>query len=99
MTRGRLNAGLRELAKLLYSPFKASYIGKYGDMENKYLTAELQKTCPPVSKDIVDELRNVGSSVLKFMAVLSGASNRCFDFTEGEESSAMGAGGRRTVVL
>ena len=35
------------------------------------------------SKDIIDELKNIGSSVAKLMATFEAASKRCCDLTEG----------------
>lgn len=35
------------------------------------------------SKDIIDELKNIGTSVPKLIAVLEAASKRCCDLTEG----------------
>jgi hypothetical protein len=35
------------------------------------------------SKDIIDELKNIGSSVAKLMACFEAASKRCCDLTEG----------------
>ena len=66
---GRLNARIRELAKVLYSPFK-TYVGKYASLEAQVLVGEMAALKDETSKDIVDELRNIGQSVAKVISVL-----------------------------
>jgi len=79
---GRLNARMREICKLLYTPFK-TYVAKYPALEGKILVEEMTWLNQDTSKDIVDELRNVGGSVSKAIALLETASQRCFALTEG----------------
>ena len=79
---GRINARLRDFARLIYQCFKI-FVAKYPDIEKSVLTAELKFTGIQTSKDIVDELRNVSGSVPKLTECLRLAARRCFDLTEG----------------
>ena len=79
---GRLNAKLREFARLIYQCFKP-YIMKYPDLEKSVLSNEIKISTPQTSKDIVDELRNVSGSVAKLIEILRSAAKRCFSITEG----------------
>lgn len=85
---GQSDANLRELAMVLFSPFKA-HVAKYGSYESNLLAAELTgANATPVSKDIIDELRNVALSVQRLVAVFQEASKRCCDLTEGNVNVA-----------
>ena len=75
------DAALRELAKVFYAPFK-THTAKYGDREKQLLLAELSAGST-TSKDIIDELRNVSTSVPKLVGLFKEASRRCCDLTEG----------------
>ena len=79
---GRLNARLRDFARLIYQCFKP-YIMKYPDLEKSVLSTEIKTSTPQTSKDIVDELRNVSGSVAKLIEILRAAAKRCFSITEG----------------
>ena len=79
---GRLNARLRDFARLVYQCFKP-YVAKYIDIEKSILAAEIKFVGVQTSKDIVDELRNVSGSIPKLIEILRLAAKRCFDLTEG----------------
>ena len=64
---------MREICKLLYTPFK-TYVAKYPALEGKILVEEMTCLNQDTSKDIVDELRNVGGSVSKAISLLETAS-------------------------
>ena len=81
-SNARLNARLREFARLLYQCFKPS-ISKYVDMEKSVLAMEIKLSGIQPSKDIVDELRNVSGSVPKLLEILKIAAKRCLELTEG----------------
>ena len=72
---------MRDLAKLLYKPFK-TYVSNYSSLESKVLAQEMTALKDEASKDLVDELRNIGGSVAKAVAVFEQASKRCCDLTE-----------------
>ena len=79
---GRLNARLRDLARLVYQCFKP-YVAKYPAIEKSVLAREIKFAGVQTSKDIVDELRNVSGSVPKLIEILRLSAKRCFDLTEG----------------
>ena len=68
---------------VLFSPFR-THVSKYGSYEANLLGAELTGSTP-ISKDIIDELRNVSLSVQRLVATFTEASKRCCDLTEGRE--------------
>eukprot|EP00095_Tigriopus_kingsejongensis_P003579 maker-scaffold140_size315649-snap-gene-2.23 protein:Tk03579 transcript:maker-scaffold140_size315649-snap-gene-2.23-mRNA-1 annotation:"conserved oligomeric golgi complex subunit 7" len=75
------DSSCRELAKLLYQPFKL-HTAKYGQYETNKLQQAVE-SITHTSKDIIDELRNVGASVSKFIEAFGEASTRCCELTEG----------------
>ncbi len=54
-------------------------------MERGKLQSEIGKLSSQnqPSKDIIDELKNIGASVTKLVAIFETASKRCCDLTEG----------------
>ena len=54
-------------------------------MERGKLQSEIGKlsSLNQPSKDIIDELKNIGASVTKLVAIFETASKRCCDLTEG----------------
>lgn len=84
---GQSDANLRELGRALYSPFRA-HVAKYAHWESALLASEARsRLAPPVSKDLIDELRNVSQLVSRMATVFSEASKRCCDVTEGESDT------------
>lgn len=79
---GRLSARMRDLCKSLLGVFKP-HVARYPSLEGAILVDEMAALNQDTSKDIVDELRNVGATVAKAMTIVEEASQRCFDLTEG----------------
>ena len=67
---------MREICKLLYAPLK-THVAKYPGLEGKILVEEMNLLNQDTSKDIVDELRNVGGSLSKAISLLETASQVC----------------------
>ena len=72
---------MRELAKLIYAPFKTS-LQNYQTMATSKLLQELESNTT-TSKDILDELRLISLSVPKLISSFKSASALCLDLTEG----------------
>ena len=73
---------MRDLCKSLLGVFKP-HVARYPSLEGAILVDEMAALNQDTSKDIVDELRNVGATVAKAMTIVEEASQRCFDLTEG----------------
>ena len=72
---------VRELAKLIYAPFK-TILQNYQSMATSKLLQELESNTT-TSKDILDELRLISLSVPKLICSFKTASALCLDLTEG----------------
>ncbi len=62
--------------------FNLTFFPRYEGMESTRLSEEME-AFTSTSKDILDELRNIASSVPKLMSSFTAASNRCCRLSEG----------------
>ena len=60
---------MRDLCKVLYVAFKP-HVARYPSLEGSLLVDEMSALNQDPSKDIVDELRNVGGTVAKSLALV-----------------------------
>ncbi|XP_023342815.1 conserved oligomeric Golgi complex subunit 7 [Eurytemora carolleeae] len=81
MLQGCTEVNLRDLAKVVFAPYKP-YVERYGELESQLMLAEMAGWTSG-SKDTIEEIHSLTSSVSKLVSLGREAGSRCSSLTKG----------------